>query len=81
MRTSPTHAESHPASTAPTAPGFWWKLVQAFDDYLVERTKQTVPEVTLRRSKREIDHCRRLMHKRAITPAAIGINRVPRRPS
>jgi hypothetical protein len=79
MRTSPAHTESDPASSAP--PGLWRKLAQAFDGYLAERTKQTVPEVTLRRSKREIDHCRRLMHKRAMTPAAIRINRPPRLPA
>jgi hypothetical protein len=79
MRTSPAHTESDPASSA--APGFWQKLAQAFDSYLAERTKQTVPEVTLRRSKREIDHCRRLMHKRAMAPATIRINRPSRLPA
>jgi hypothetical protein len=81
MRTSPARTEPDPASTARTAPGFWSKLAQAFDDYLAERTKRTVPEVTLRRSQREIDRCRRLMHKPAGAPAAIRINRAPRRPA
>jgi len=65
MRTNPARAEPDPASMTRTAPGFWSRLVQAFDDYLAERTKRTFPEITLRRSKREMDRCRRLMHEAA----------------
>jgi hypothetical protein len=81
MRTSPAHTEPDPASITRTTPGFWSKLAQAFDHYLAERTKRTFPEVTLRRSKREIDRCRRLMHKAARVPVAVRFNRAPRHPA
>ena len=78
MHTNPARTEPDPASAERTAPGFWWKLVQAFDDYLAERTKRTFPEVTLRCSKREIDRYRRLMHKPASAPATIRIDHASR---
>jgi hypothetical protein len=53
---------------------FWRRLAEAFDDYLAERTKRAIPEFTLRRSKREIDRCRRLMHRNAMAPAAVNAN-------
>jgi len=65
MRTNPARTEPDPPSITRTAPGFWSRLVKAFDDYLAERTKRTFPEVILRRSKREIDRCRRLVPEAA----------------
>ena len=43
--------------------GFWQRLAQALDAYLVDRTKRAVSETTLRRSKHDIARFRRLMHK------------------
>jgi hypothetical protein len=76
MSTRPAHTELDPGSITRTAPGFWSRLVQAFDDYLAERTKRTFPEVTLRRSKREIDRCRRLMREAAAVPNGARLHRV-----
>jgi hypothetical protein len=42
---------------------FWERLEQALELYLSERTKRTIPEFTLRRSKQEVDRCRRLFLK------------------
>jgi hypothetical protein len=52
-------------------PGFWKRFAQALDAYLGERTKQAVPEITLRRSRHEIARCRRLMHE--ATPITTGL--------
>jgi hypothetical protein len=49
--------------------GFWQRLAQTLDDYLAERTKRAVPDATFRRSRHEIDRCRRLMLKGALSPA------------
>lgn len=48
---------------------FWQRLAQTLDDYLVERTKRAVPDAAFRRSRHEIDRCRRLMLKGAPAPA------------
>jgi len=48
---------------------FWQRLAQTLDNYLVERTKRVVPDVAFRRSRHEVDRCRRLMLKGALTPA------------
>lgn len=70
-----------PGTTSGTGkPGsFWKRLAQALDAYLVERTKQAVPEIAWRRSKRDIHRFRRLMQKSALAPVAAGINSAPRR--
>jgi hypothetical protein len=41
---------------------------RSLDAYFAGRTRQAVPEVTLRRSKHEIARCRRLVHKRVAAP-------------
>jgi hypothetical protein len=43
--------------------GVWRRLAQAIDAYCMQRSKRIVPDVTLRRSKREIVRCRQLMRK------------------
>jgi hypothetical protein len=48
---------------------FWQRLARTLDDYLAERTKRAVPDATFRRSRHEIDRCRRLMLKGALAPA------------
>jgi hypothetical protein len=42
---------------------FWQRLAQALDAYFVDRSRRAMPAATLRRSKHEIDRCRRLMRK------------------
>ena len=52
--------------------GFWRSLAQALDAYFVDRSRRAVSPNTLRRSKLDIDRCRRLMHKSALAPASLG---------
>src|SRR5690349_630619 len=52
-----------------TRHGFWQRLARMLDDYLVDRAKGTVPAAAFRRSRHEIERCRRLMRKGSLTPA------------
>jgi hypothetical protein len=54
----------------------WGRLAQSLELYLRERTKRTVPEFTLRRSKQEVDRCRRLMPRRSTAPAEARTGRM-----
>jgi len=68
-----------PGATGAAKPGgFWQRLAQALDGYFVDRTKRTVPEITLRRSKHDIARCRRLMHKSSAVwgEASLGSRRL-----
>ncbi len=53
---------------------FWQRLAQALDQYFVDRTKRAVPEVTLRRSKHDIDRLRRLMHRNSLVPVGASMS-------
>jgi hypothetical protein len=75
MRATPTLSEAAAAKAEARPMRFWQRLAQTFDDYLAERTKRAIPEFTLRRSKREIDRCRRLMHAGAMMPVGVNANR------
>jgi len=75
MRPTSFVDEAAAADAAARPSRFWQRIAQTFDSYLAERTKRTVPEITLRRSKREIDRCRRLMHRNAMVPAVVNANR------
>lgn len=59
--------------------GFWQRLARALDEHFVARTKRVVPEVTLRRSRYDVNRCRRLMHKSSPAPAEASISRVSQR--
>ena len=48
--------------------GVWRKLAQAIDAYCVRRSKRIVPDVMLRRCKREEARCRQLMPKQSAMP-------------
>jgi hypothetical protein len=48
---------------------FWQRLAQTLDNYLAEQTKRALPDAAFRRSRYEVDRCRRLMLKGALTPA------------
>jgi hypothetical protein len=61
--------------------GFWHRLMLALDQYLVDRAMGAVPAATLRRSKRDIDHCRRLIRGGAAVPSEASLCRVARRRS
>ncbi len=59
----------------PIPGGFWQRLALVLDEYLAQRTKRTVPEATLRRSKQEFERCRRLIHKTSMAAVAAGAAR------
>jgi len=42
---------------------FWQRLAQALDEHFAERSKRAVPAIILRRSRRELARCRRLVHR------------------
>jgi hypothetical protein len=53
---------------------FWQRLAQAIDEYCVDRTRRAIPETTLRRSRHEINRCRRLMHRSSLAPVGANID-------
>jgi hypothetical protein len=53
--------------------GFWQRLGQAMDAYLVDQSKRAVPATALRRSKHDIARCRRLMHRGSEIAAAANV--------
>jgi hypothetical protein len=56
---------------------FWQRFAQALDAYFAYRSRQAVPVIALRRSKREIDRCRQLMHKgSAMAAGASDLTRI-----
>ena len=69
MRVIPVDKPPGAAGGSAKPRGFWQRLAQTLDDYLAERTKRAVPDATFRRSRHEIDRCRRLMLKGALSPA------------
>ncbi len=69
MRVIPADNSAGAVNGAVRPHRFWQWLARILDDYLVDRTKRTVPNATVRRSRHEIDRCRRLMLKGSLTPA------------
>ena len=47
----------------------WQRLARAVDAYCAQRSKRMVPGTALRRSRREMNRCRRLVRK----PAAVRV--------
>jgi hypothetical protein len=69
------------ADRALKPPGFWLRLAQAVDQLFVNRTRRAVPEHTLRRSRQEVQRCRRLMLKGAPSPITANKMRASPQPS
>ena len=69
MRLIPAGRFAGAVNPAVTSHGLWQRLARMLDDYLADRTKRAVPDAAFRRSRHEIDRCRRLMHKGSLTPA------------
>ena len=76
MRVIPVDKPPGAAGGSAKPRGFWQRLAQTLDDYSAERTKRAVPDATFRRSRHEIDRCRRLMLKGALSPAHLTHARV-----
>jgi len=72
-------AEKPGAVAGATKPkGFWQRFAEALDAYLADRSRRVVPAVALRRSKHDIDRCRRLMHRTAAV-VAVRVSQSDRR--
>jgi len=44
-------------------PGFWQRLARALDESFANRSKRAIPVAVLRRSRRDIERCRRLLRR------------------
>lgn len=58
---------------------FWQRLSQALDRFVVGRSQHLVPATVLRRSKHDLDRCRRLMPKESISLVPVTAKRIPAR--
>jgi hypothetical protein len=80
MRVMPADRFAGAVNPAVTPRGFLQRLARMLDDYLVDRAKQTVPAAAFRRSRHEVERCRRLMLKGSSMPAHSEVAyAVPRR--
>jgi hypothetical protein len=52
--------------------GVWQRLVRAVDAYCAHRSKWMLPAAALRRSRREMNRCRRLVRKPAAVRVEVG---------
>ena len=73
MSVLPIDEPAGAAASAPRREGFWQRLGQALDAYLVDRSRRAVPATVLRRSKHDIARCRRLMHRGSEIAAAAHV--------
>jgi hypothetical protein len=48
--------------------GFWLRLARALDASLANRSKRAIPTDALRRSRRDIERCRRLLRRDVRVP-------------
>jgi hypothetical protein len=55
-------------------PDFWQSLAEALDAYFVDRSRRAVPAIALRRSKHDVDRCRRLMRNGSAMAAAASVS-------
>ena len=60
------------ASTVAQPLRFWQRLAQALDEHFAERSKRAVPAIILRRSRRELARCRRLVHRSGDTGPSVS---------
>ena len=61
-------AISFPAAGEAARPrGFWRQLAQALDELVASRSRRALPATQLRRCQHDVDRCRRLMLKNAMT--------------
>ena len=78
MSVVPVGEPSTVASITTKREGFWNRLAQALDRHFSDRSKRAIPPVMVRRSKHDMDRCRRMMRenafKRALAPAGTGFS-------
>ena len=90
MSVVPVGEPSAAESNAIKREGFWNRLAQALDRHFSDRSQRAIPPIMVRRSKHDINRCRRMMREngftRTLAPAGAGfsetshhrIARVPR---
>lgn len=61
-------------------PGFWQRLAQALDWLVIYRIRREVSASALRRSRHEVERCRRLLLRPSVAPAAIKRGAQARQP-
>jgi hypothetical protein len=49
---------------------FWQRIAQLVDRHIVDRSSREVPSIALRRSKYDLNRCRRMLHESA--PSAVA---------
>jgi hypothetical protein len=57
-----------PALEGVVKPGFWQRLARALDASFANRSKRVMPVEALRRSRRDIERCRRLLRRDVRVP-------------
>ena len=57
------------AAGEPTRHSFWQRLARIVDRHFADRSRRAVSPLTLRRSKYDVDRCRRLLGKSGLAPA------------
>ena len=60
--------ELPPAFEGVVKPGFWQRLARALDASFANRSKRVMPVEELRRSRRDIERCRRLLRRDVRVP-------------
>ena len=60
--------ELHHAFEGVLKPGFWRRLARALDASFANRSKRTMLTDALRRSRRDIERCRRLLRRDVRVP-------------
>ncbi len=71
----PTASAGSAANGSEEPQRLWQRIAQALDRFVVYRSQRAVPAIVLRRSKHDLDRCRRLMLDGSIAPAAATPNR------
>ena len=56
------------ALAGPLRPGFWQRLARALDASFANRSKHAMPVGSFRRSRRDIERCRRLLRSGVRVP-------------
>jgi hypothetical protein len=57
------------AAGAATRQGLWQRLARMVDQHFADRSRRAVSPLTLRRSRYDVDRCRRLLGKNGLAPA------------
>jgi hypothetical protein len=73
MRAIPIDPEGAAGNEKAEPLTFWQRIVRLLDRCVVNRTYRGIPTTALRRSKYELNRCRRMLHG-AVAPAVVTID-------